>query len=101
MFSYILNLQVRKLCGKLSENVHKFYDGGPWCRDQSHDAINTNEINLFGLAPAEDECKMKKKFVIIPSRHWIRTITYYSLPEHITRYKNILIIYICNFWFVK
>ena len=34
----------------------------------------TNDINLFGLARVEDE------FVIIPSWHWTRTRTYFSLP---------------------
>ena len=39
-------------------------------RVQCHDAIITNEINLFGLARVEDECKTQKRFiefVIIPS----------------------------------
>ena len=43
----------------------------------------TDEINLFGLARVEDECKTQKRFiefVIIPSRHWTRTRTYFSLP---------------------
>ena len=39
-------------------------------RVQCHDAMITNEINLFGLARVEDECKTQKRFiefVIIPS----------------------------------
>ena len=52
-------------------------------RVQCHDAMITNEINLFGLAGVEDECKTQTRFiefVIIPSRHWMRTRTYFSLP---------------------
>ena len=36
----------------------------------SHDAMITNEINLFGLTRVEDECKTQTRFiefVIIPS----------------------------------
>ena len=52
-------------------------------RVQCHDAMITKEINLFGLARVEDECKTQTRFiefVIIPSWHWTRTRTYFSLP---------------------
>ena len=32
---------------------------------QCHDAVITNEINLFGLARVEDECKMQKKIYLV------------------------------------
>ena len=52
-------------------------------RGQRHDAMITKEVNLFGFARVEDECKTQTRFielVIIPSRHWTRTRTYFSLP---------------------
>ena len=56
----------------------------------------TNEINLFGLSRVEDECKTQTRFiefVIIPSWHWTRTRTYFSLPLYFKVCKNQQIIW--------
>ena len=46
----------------LNIKTHKYSEYQVLIRVQCHDAMITNEINLFGLARVEDECKTKKNY---------------------------------------